>query len=173
MRHFIIPIAALLTAAAAMKVPGAPPSSPPRLTPAMEATIRAAIEAHLEKRPEMRFNTTRLREIQGRADKADSTNDDTVTDTVKCSAQIYLLCLKCPLLLQPLMIAKTGYPSETHEIITEDGYILNMHRIPFGKQSPLEDGVKKPAIYLQHGLLCSSADWVMWTEEKSLGVLKS
>ena len=71
------------------------------------------------------------------------------------------------------MIAKMGYPSETHEIITQDGYILNMHRIPFGKQSPLEDGVKKPAIYLQHGLLCSSADWVMWTEEKSLGVLNS
>ena len=69
------------------------------------------------------------------------------------------------------MIAKMGYPSETHEIITQDGYILNMHRIPFGKQSPLEEGVKKPAIYLQHGLLCSSADWVMWTEEKSLGML--
>ena len=72
---------------------------------------------------------------------------------------------------QPLMIAKMGYPSETHEIITQDGYILNMHRIPFGKKSPLEEGVKKPAIYLQHGLLCSSADWVMWTEEKSLGML--
>lgn len=69
------------------------------------------------------------------------------------------------------MIAKMGYPSETHEVITEDGYILNMHRIPFGKNSPLEDGVKRPAIYLQHGLLCSSADWVMWTEEKSLGVV--
>ena len=53
-------------------------SSSPRLTPAMEATIRAVIEAQFEKRPEMRFNTTRLREIQDRADKADSTNDDTV-----------------------------------------------------------------------------------------------
>ena len=53
-------------------------SSSPRLTPAMEATIRAVIEAQLEKRPEMRFNTTRLREIQDRAGKADSTNDDTV-----------------------------------------------------------------------------------------------
>lgn len=69
------------------------------------------------------------------------------------------------------MIAKMGYPSETHEVITEDGYILNMHRIPFGKNSPMEEGVKRPAIYLQHGLLCSSADWVMWTEEKSLGVI--
>jgi hypothetical protein len=31
----------------------------------------------------------------------------------------------------PLMIAKMGYPAETHEVITEDGYILQMHRIPF------------------------------------------
>lgn len=71
------------------------------------------------------------------------------------------------------MISKMGYPSETHELVTEDGYILNMHRIPFGKNSPMEEGVRKPAIYLQHGLLCSSADWVMWTEEKSLGVVNS
>ena len=65
--------AAVLTMAAV-----AASSSSPRLTPAMEATIRAVIEAQLEKRPEMRFNTTRLREIQDRAGKADSTNDDTV-----------------------------------------------------------------------------------------------
>ena len=65
--------AAVLTMAAV-----AAASSSPRLTPAMEQTIRAVIEAQLEKRPEMRFNATRLREIQERAGKADSTNDDTV-----------------------------------------------------------------------------------------------
>ena len=67
------------------------------------------------------------------------------------------------------MIAKMGYPSETHEVITEDGYILQMHRIPFGKKSPPADGVERPAVYLQHGLLCSSADYVMGIPEKSLG----
>ena len=71
---------------------------------------------------------------------------------------------------QPLMIAKLGYPSETHEVITEDGYILQMHRIPFGKNSPLVEGVERPAVYLQHGLLCSSADYVMGIPEKSLGL---
>jgi len=69
----------------------------------------------------------------------------------------------------PLMIAKLGYPSETHEVVTEDGYILQMHRIPFGKNSPLVEGVERPAVYLQHGLLCSSADYVMGIPEKSLG----
>ena len=68
------------------------------------------------------------------------------------------------------MIAKLGYPSETHEVVTEDGYILQMHRIPFGKNSPLVEGVERPAVYLQHGLLCSSADYVMGIPEKSLGL---
>ena len=67
------------------------------------------------------------------------------------------------------MISKEGYPVETHTVITDDCYILQMHRIPFGKQSPPEDGVKRPAVYLQHGLLSSSADWVMGIPQKSLG----
>ena len=38
--------------------------------------------------------------------------------------------------LQPLMVSKEGYPVETHQVITDDGYILRMHRIPHGKRSP-------------------------------------
>lgn len=33
------------------------------------------------------------------------------------------------------------------------------------------DGVVRPAVYLQHGLLCSSTDWVMGIPEKFLGYL--
>jgi hypothetical protein len=69
------------------------------------------------------------------------------------------------------MIAKMGYPAETHEVITEDGYILQMHRIPFGKKSPLVEGVEKPVVFLQHGIVGSSADYVMGIPEKSLGEL--
>lgn len=67
------------------------------------------------------------------------------------------------------MILKQGYPEETHSVITDDGYIMDMHRIPYGKQSPPVQGVVRPAVYLQHGLLCSSADWVMGIPEKFLG----
>ena len=67
------------------------------------------------------------------------------------------------------MIAMEGYPVETHTVITEDCYILEMHRIPYGKHSPPEPGVARPVAYLQHGLLCSSADWVIAIPEKSLG----
>ncbi len=71
---------------------------------------------------------------------------------------------------QPVMIAKEGYPVETHTVITEDCYILQMHRIPFGKKSPKVKGEEpRPAVYLQHGLLSSSTDWVMGAPEKYLG----
>ena len=69
------------------------------------------------------------------------------------------------------MIAREGYPVETHLVITEDCYHLQMHRIPYGKgQNSSENGEKRPVVYLQHGLLCSSADWVMGSPLKSLGM---
>jgi len=57
------------------------------------------------------------------------------------------------------IIAKYGYPSETHTIRTDDGYILTMDRIP---------NRGKPVVYLQHGILSSAADWVILGPEKAL-----
>ena len=54
-------------------------------------------------------------------------------------------------------------------VTTEDCYILEMHRIPFGKHSPIVAGQIRPAVLLMHGLLCSSADWVIPYPEKGLG----
>jgi len=72
----------------------------------------------------------------------------------------------------PDMIARQGYPAETHLVITDDCYHLQMHRIPYGKgQNETEKQGKRPAVYLQHGLLCSSADWVMGIPQKSLGFI--
>ena len=87
------------------------------------------------------------------------------------SVIVHCLLLTLFFIVQPLMIAREGYFSETHTVITEDGYVLEMHRIPFGKNAPgNEQGVFKPPVYLQHGLLCSSADWVMGIAAKSLGM---
>jgi lysosomal acid lipase/cholesteryl ester hydrolase len=58
------------------------------------------------------------------------------------------------------MIKRQGYPVEVHHVTTDDGYILEMHRIP---------NPGKPVIFLQHGLLCSSADWVMMGPDAGLG----
>ena len=71
---FVALIVAAASTAAAMKLA---PST--RLPPAMEATLRAAIEGHLEKHPEMRFNRTRLRQIEEANANRDGTNDDTVS----------------------------------------------------------------------------------------------
>ncbi|XP_048511304.1 uncharacterized protein LOC105694084 [Athalia rosae] len=69
----------------------------------------------------------------------------------------------------PELIRKYGYETETHTVETEDGFILTVHRIAGGKKYP--PGKNKPAIILQHGILCSSADWVIMGPSKSLGYI--
>lgn len=79
-------------------------------------------------------------------------------------------------------------------LFKDDCYFLEMHRIPHGKDNPPAEGEIRPgiggsfliflnmyffnsrsfhvpAVYLQHGLLCSSADWVMGIPSKSLGYI--
>jgi len=50
-----------------------------------------------------------------------------------------------------VIIAEAGYDPQTHTVITEDGYILHMHRIPGSG----------PTVFMQHGLEDSSATWVL------------
>ncbi|XP_035709790.1 lipase 3 isoform X2 [Folsomia candida] len=52
------------------------------------------------------------------------------------------------------IIRGNGYPVEVHNVITDDGFILEMHRIPriFPSQNMLP-------VLLMHGNLQSSADW--------------
>ncbi|KAK2585096.1 hypothetical protein KPH14_008608 [Odynerus spinipes] len=61
------------------------------------------------------------------------------------------------------MIRKEGYSAEAHVISTEDGYLLTLHRIP-GR-------FKSPTVLLQHGLLGSSADWVLPGSKKGLAYI--
>ncbi|XP_076756493.1 lipase 3 [Xylocopa sonorina] len=64
------------------------------------------------------------------------------------------------------LIEQAGYIGETHEVVTEDRYVLQLHRIPGSKQNPPSD--KKPAVLLLHGLLDCSATWVLTDPGKSL-----
>ncbi|KAJ9595449.1 hypothetical protein L9F63_013360, partial [Diploptera punctata] len=61
------------------------------------------------------------------------------------------------------VIKKYGYPAEKHFVTTEDGYILQLFRIPYIH--------KKPVAVLHHGLGCTSRDWVLLGPNKSLGYL--
>jgi pimeloyl-ACP methyl ester carboxylesterase len=64
------------------------------------------------------------------------------------------------------MIMLNNYPEETHEVRTADGYILTIHRIPHRAADPARS---KPVVLLLHGLLGSSADWVIAGAQKGLG----
>ncbi|XP_046394227.1 lipase 3-like [Ischnura elegans] len=68
------------------------------------------------------------------------------------------------------IIRRHGYPSETHHVTTEDGYVLTMHRIPRGRNSSGPGG-KRPVVFLQHCLLCSSAVWVFMGPENGLAFI--
>ena len=70
------------------------------------------------------------------------------------------------------MIEKAGYPSETHIVETEDCYILQMHRIPYGRnENTMSKSQRRPVVLLQHGLEGDSSNWVISFDypEKSLG----
>ncbi|EJW78995.1 hypothetical protein WUBG_10095, partial [Wuchereria bancrofti] len=62
-----------------------------------------------------------------------------------------------------------GYPVQVFHAHTSDGYILDLHRIPFGKNGYSISRKYRPAIFLQHGLLGSSADWVENYPNESFG----
>ncbi|XP_049765584.1 lipase 3-like [Schistocerca cancellata] len=71
----------------------------------------------------------------------------------------------------PELLKKYGYPCEEHVVETEDGYILRMFRIPYGKASPLVPGERKPAVLVQHGLMNSADDWVIMGPNASLAYI--
>lgn len=69
------------------------------------------------------------------------------------------------------MVERQGYPIERHEnVATEDGYLLEIHRIPH-RRDETDPDPNRPVVLLMHGLLCSSADWVNMGPEKSLAYL--
>lgn len=57
-------------------------------------------------------------------------------------------------------------------MITTDGYNLTLHRIPYSKNEDPAAVTRKPAVLVQHGILCSSTDWVIAGQNNSLGKCK-
>lgn len=66
------------------------------------------------------------------------------------------------------MITSKGYPFEKHEVTTSDGYILQLFRIPGGKNEKDYYKTPKPPAYFQHGLLDSADGWVCNDESRCL-----
>eukprot|EP01084_Bolivina_argentea_P061763 112906_1 len=65
-----------------------------------------------------------------------------------------------------------GYPIEQHFVTTDDGYILGLFRIPYGRNESMNAiNIGKPPILLMHGLLDSSFTWVTNFPQQSLAYI--
>lgn len=62
------------------------------------------------------------------------------------------------------MILESGYLVETHEVITDDGYFLKVHRIPPATKN------KTKVIFLMHGLACTAIDYLRNGKNDALGI---
>ncbi|GMR46692.1 hypothetical protein PMAYCL1PPCAC_16887, partial [Pristionchus mayeri] len=58
------------------------------------------------------------------------------------------------------MIHHWGYPVETHEVVTADGYILSLLRIPHGPHSKGNSSCRRPPVMMAHGLFSDASEFV-------------
>ena len=66
------------------------------------------------------------------------------------------------------MIANRGYPVEIHHVVTDDGYILELHRIPRGHYRFRNNTFQRRAVFLQHGMMGTDHFWFISSTNNSL-----
>ncbi|XP_017122250.1 lipase 3 [Drosophila elegans] len=63
-----------------------------------------------------------------------------------------------------------GYPTETHQVDTEDGYVLTLFRLPYSRKLNNQNEKRTPVL-LQHGLFSNSDCWLSSGPDNSLAYL--
>ncbi|KAG8180329.1 hypothetical protein JTE90_016363 [Oedothorax gibbosus] len=67
------------------------------------------------------------------------------------------------------LISSKDYPVENHIVETQDGYVLQIQRIPYGRNGTRE--ANKQVVFIMHGLLSSSNDWVINFPKQTLSFI--
>ncbi|XP_062126767.1 lipase 3-like [Drosophila sulfurigaster albostrigata] len=67
-------------------------------------------------------------------------------------------------------IAAHGYPAEHHHIVTEDGYIVGVFRIPYSHKLQNQNEYR-PIVLIQHGLLSCSDGWILTGPDDALAFM--
>ena len=92
----------------------------------------------------------------------DFKEEDYATICVTMKYLLYILArrtIRCdPILTVYKYVKENGFNLQIHPVQTYDGYILNVHRIV---RKELSRKPYKGVVYLQHGLMCCSADWMV------------
>ncbi|XP_037580482.1 lipase lipl-1-like [Dermacentor silvarum] len=69
------------------------------------------------------------------------------------------------------LMKKNGYPVEMYKVTTDDGYILEVDRMPRGRSDGGTSGSSRPPVLMVHGIVSSAADWVINKPDLSAGFL--
>ncbi|XP_058828264.1 lipase 1-like [Topomyia yanbarensis] len=76
------------------------------------------------------------------------------------------------ILQTPQITIKYGYRTEVHKVETYDGFVVEMHRLTASPSTGQFDS-GKPPVFIMHGLLGSSADWILIGSQNALPYLLS
>ncbi|KAH7940209.1 hypothetical protein HPB52_022124 [Rhipicephalus sanguineus] len=70
------------------------------------------------------------------------------------------------------LVTRKGYPFERHSVVTDDGYVIEMHRIPWGRAGkPPGSSSKTQPVLLMSGLVGDSSNYVFDFPDQSLGFI--
>ncbi|XP_055527064.1 lipase 3-like [Wyeomyia smithii] len=72
----------------------------------------------------------------------------------------------------PQITSKYGYETETYKLEAYDGFVIEMHRLKASPSTGPFDTRKRP-VFLMHGLLGSSGDWILIGPKHALPYLLS
>lgn len=121
-------------------------------------SVYKTISTYIEKADKARSNAIET------VSKSVATNVLNTNEITKYNPDMYLDTVQ--------LISKNGYPAEAHTVLTDDGYLLTMHRIPHARGAPVSS-FGRQAVLLQHGLLASSSNFVTSGAEKGLAYILS